>query len=239
MVVTRGFVYPHIKFAMSTLADAGLWYEKGESHEEASKNWKRYFEDKKIPVNAVHFMQQVHGKNSHDIEKNSEVVISNVDSLISTTRGSFIAVKSADCLPIMLFDPKRNIVAAIHSGWRGTKEQIVKHVVEKLIEQGSDVQNIHAILCPAIGVCCYDVTGADDGRIEDFEKLFGANGVENREGKTYLNIRKANIMMLEEMGVPKDHIVDIDECTSCGVMKLPSYFRTKTNQRFVSVIGIV
>ncbi len=238
MVVTRGFIFPHITFAMSTLHDKNLWIENGEPLEKASGEWKKYFEGKKILVESVHFMSQVHGKDHVDVLETTPVVLEDTDALVTTTRGHFLAVKAADCLPIMLFDPKRSVVAAVHSGWKGTKEKIIEHVVNKMIQDGSSKENIYAILCPCIGSCCYNVTGADDGRIEDFEKLFGDHGVKRRDGKTFLDLRGANTFMLEQLGIPKDNIVQLNECTSCGVMDLPSYFKDKTTKRFISVIGI-
>lgn len=238
MVVTRGFIFPQITFAMSTLRDKDLWFENNEPLEQASKHWKKYFEGKKISVQSVHFMNQVHGKDHAEVDDTTPLVLENLDALITNKRGHFLAVKSADCLPVMLFDPKRNVVAAVHSGWKGTKEKIVEHVVQKLLQEGSKKEDTHTILCPCIGSCCYDVTGADDGRIETFEKLFGTHGVKQRNGKIYLDLRGANMFLLEQMGILKDNIVSLDECTSCGVMDLPSYFKDKTTKRFISVIGI-
>lgn len=240
MVVTRGIAFPHISFALSTLDDKDLWYLNSEPLENTSMRWKKYFLEKKIPVSSVHFMKQVHGNDFDEIDHETQNLVSqNVDALITQDAGVFVGVKSADCLPVMLFDPRHKTVAAVHAGWRGTEKQIVKRVLNRFFELGSKPEDIHAILCPAIGKCCYNVTESRDGRIEAFEKLFGSSGISERNGKKFLDIRGANKKMLQDLKIPQGQIVDINECTSCGVMHLPSYYKDKTEQRFISIIGMI
>ncbi len=240
MVLTRGITFPHIKCAFSTLNDAGLIYINGEPFDDVSKKWKEYFESVKIPARSVHFMKQVHGDQFAEVDGTEPtVIINDVDALITRTKGVFVGAKAADCLLALVFDPVLGVVASVHSGWRGTSVTILKKVVTRLLETGSKKENIHVVLSPGINDCCYDVTGANDGRIETFEKLFGDRGVTKRGDRVFLNIRGANLLTLEQLGIPKSNIVNFDECTISGVLNLPSHYKNQTKERFVGAIGMI
>src|SRR5262249_49383159 len=79
-------------------------------------------------------------------------VLGQGDALIDDTPGAVIAVKTADCVPVLLVDPERRAVAAIHAGWRGTAARIVESVAKAM----SPV-DLHAAIGPSIGKCCYEV----------------------------------------------------------------------------------
>ena len=80
------------------------------------------------------------------------------DAAISSHAGLFLGIQTADCVPILLADPRRHVVAAVHAGWRGTLARIaVKTLGRMRLEFGTNPEDVLAALGPAIGPCCYEV----------------------------------------------------------------------------------
>lgn len=240
MVLTRGIEHPHIRFAISSLKDDGLFWDGEENRKNLGARWEKFWEKNGISHGSVVFMEQVHGDVVGEVQQEpiESEIISGVDALTTKKAGVFLAVKSADCLPVLLYDPVLKVIAAVHAGWKGTQKEIVRKTVQKLAKEGCDVQNIHAILGPAIGVCCYEVSRAEDDRVGLFEKQFGPASVVRKDAKIYLNLVAANTKLLLDQGIVNDHIINLSDCTSCGVIAYPSYYRDKTKYRLISMIGI-
>ena len=237
MVVTRGIEHPHIRFGISSLMDKGLFYDGVKDFASLSDEWRKYFESKKIVAKKVIFMEQVHGDVIHEVVGNEDVVPAS-DALISESKGVFVAIKTADCLPVLLYDPKKEIVAAVHAGWKGTRLEVVRKTLEVLLKKGSDASDIHAILGPSIGSCCYDVTNATDNRVDAFEKRFGEVAVKRKGKRVFLDLHEANKMLLLEVGLKRESIISLNDCTACGVVAYPSHYKDKRKERLISVIGI-
>jgi YfiH family protein len=116
----------------------------------------------------------------------------------------------ADCLPIFVYDLRGGAFALLHSGWRGTG--IVIEAVRVLREQfGAEPACLAAVIGPGIGACCYAV---EAGRAELFRKQFGEQTVrEAADGRTFLDLRAANAVLLEAAGVRE--VFAAAECTAC------------------------
>jgi len=99
------------------------------------------------------------------------------DALITDRPGLLLAVQVADCLPILLFDAEKRVVAAVHAGWRGTAKRIAEKAVGRMrAEFGSNPKKLRAVIGPGIHGCCYevgrDVVEAFDGQFPYAPKLF-------------------------------------------------------------------
>ena len=80
------------------------------------------------------------------------------DALLEDAPGAVVAVRTADCIPILLVDERRRAVAAVHAGWRGTAAGIAWRAVEAMHERfGTDAGDVHAAIGPGIGECCFEV----------------------------------------------------------------------------------
>ncbi len=102
-------------------------------------------------------MRQIHS----DIVNDVACPAPEGDALISNQPGVLVAVKTADCVPILLADPVTHSVAAVHAGWRGTAAEILSATLRQMSEKwGTRPADVHAAIGPAIGGCCYEV-GAD------------------------------------------------------------------------------
>jgi YfiH family protein len=164
------------------------------------------------------------------------------DALVAQIPGVLIGVKTADCVPILLGDPRTGAFAAVHAGWRGTVASILAHAVARLQEKfGVDPAALLAAIGPAAGPCCYevgeDVITAFKDRFDDAEKLFRPT----RPGHALIDLIQANRDQLTGAGVPLDQIQAAPLCTICRSDLFFSYRKEKKQigktGRLLSVIG--
>lgn len=138
------------------------------------------------------------------------------DGIITNQPQLMIAVAVADCLPILLLDPIKKVIAALHAGWKGTAGNIAAKGVESLVKIfGSDKTDILAACGPAIGACCYEVD-------EPVKRAFIASGIDwtncataTGDGKWRLDLAAANREQLQAAGLPAENIETTDQCVCC------------------------
>ena len=138
-----------------------------------------------------------------------------VDGLVSKTKDLLLSVRSADCVPVLLFDPKKQICAAVHAGWRGTVAEICGNAVKKMVSLGSDPKDILAAIGPCIGACCYQVgeeVYTAFFEAGDFAACFTPDA---EQGKYLLDLTHANRLVLERAGLAPEHIDEAHTCTRC------------------------
>ena len=146
-----------------------------------------------------------------------------------------LAVKTADCVPLLLYDPRRRAVAAIHAGWRGTVQQIGLAAVRFLAERfGSHPPDLLAALGPAIGGCCYEVGPEVAVQFRDW--FPERNGLDRR---AKIDLREALRRQLVAAGVEPARIDVAEQCTCCGGARFHSWRRDGAQAgRMISVIGL-
>jgi YfiH family protein len=138
-----------------------------------------------------------------------------VDGLVSKTKDLLLSVRSADCVPVLLFDPKKQICAAVHAGWRGTVGGICGNAVKEMVSLGSDPKDILAAIGPCIGACCYQVgeeVYTAFFEAGDFAACFTPDA---EQGKYLLDLTHANRLVLEREGLAPEHIDEAHTCTRC------------------------
>jgi YfiH family protein len=164
------------------------------------------------------------------------------DALVSRTPNILLAVKTADCVPILIGDPSSGAFAAIHAGWRGTSSAIVKLAVKKL-ENEFDAQSktMRAAIGPAANACCYEVgdevISVFKDRFSESIKLF----TPTREGHARIDLHQANRDQLIDAGLAPEHIHAAPLCTMDRNDLFFSYRQEKRLRgrvgRLMSVIG--
>ena len=193
---------------------------------------------------------QVHGadirtvRSQQDADQKPGVLGDNqyCDALISNTPKVLLAVKTADCVPILLGDRISGAFAAVHAGWRGTSSSIVKLAVQSLeAEYGARAENIRAAIGPAANACCYEV-GADVFNV--FKERFSLASqlfAPTRDGHARIDLHSANRLQLLAAGVLDDHIHAAPFCTMDRNDLFFSYRQEKKLYgrvgRLMSVIG--
>lgn len=128
------------------------------------------------------------------------------DAVITDVSGLCVCVKTADCIPVLLYDTKHRVVAAVHAGWRGTVGKIVMKALEKM---GSDASDLHAIIGPGISQEAFEVG-------EEVYQAFSDAGfpmerIAVHRAKWHLDLWQANQWLLEQYGVRDIFIAG--ECT--------------------------
>ena len=195
------------------LAATNLSFSR-ECHGNVTENYRRVTDAAGIDMSAMALTCQEHTDIVRKIGseyKNCGFYISDtaVDGYVTAERGIALVVFVADCVPVLIADPKKQVVAAVHSGWRGTKAKITQNAVKMMVrEYGSDPQDIVAAIGPCIGGCCYEV-----GR--DVYDGFGVPEyfTPKADGKFMLDLVKANTAVLNEIGVQR--VESANECTMC------------------------
>jgi len=147
------------------------------------------------------------------------------DGLATSRRGLVVAVASADCVPLILFDNARGAGAVLHAGWRGTRSRIAREGVALLRSVfGSRPEDLIGLLGPAIGPCCYRVGGDVVG--EFLAAGYPEHPLFRRDGDGFLlDLAEANRTDLIEAGVSPAQIRPTGLCTRCLPGLFPSYRR--------------
>ena len=129
------------------------------------------------------------------------------DGLVTTNSNILLTLKVADCVPVFLYEPLKRIIGLVHSGWRGTVENIVSNAIKLMQKYGAESKDIRCFLGPAIGKCCYEVDWEVSRNIND-------------EAKEKMDYEKWKVDLhgqiryqLTELGVPTNSIRASNICT--------------------------
>ncbi len=187
------------------------------------------------------------------------------DALITRERGVLLTVQTADCIPILLADTTNRVVAAIHSGWRGTVQRIAEKTLGRMqMEYRTRPENVIAAIGPGIGSCCYEVghevvqefvTKFEDAKnwfTGPFDALTNSDADPNwlpwltmrppghapPSPAAFLDLVAANRAILAAAGVPEKNISSSDLCTGCRPDLFFSYRKEKATGRMMAAIGI-
>jgi len=155
------------------------------------------------------------------------------DALLAGQPGVRVGIKTADCVPILLVDAGRRVVAAVHAGWRGSAGNISAETIgEMMARWNCRPDEIRAAIGPSIGGCCYEVGAEVACRFETWRpELKGVSG------PVRLDLRGINEAQLRAAGV--DNIWKSEECTFCVPGRFYSYRRDREKAgRMVSFIGV-
>jgi len=147
------------------------------------------------------------------------------DAVGSVRPGIAACVSVADCVPILIGDPRSGAVAAVHAGWRGTLAHAAARAVEVLArEAGAHPSDLLAAIGPAIGPCCYEVS-ADLAQV--FRDDLGARVAEPRGTGSRVDLWLANELVLRKAGVDRERIEVLGRCTSCELETFFSHRRER------------
>ncbi len=192
---------------------------EGDSKENVERNWEITAAAFHFRVSRFFMIQQVHGDRVVVAEETGSGLGDSplqCDAVLTAVRGTAIGIKTADCVPVLLVDPVRKVIGAVHAGWRGTALKIVARTIGVMEQRFScRPEDILAAIGPSIGPCCYQVDdlvfsfpAGDSGWKQAFQAC--AEG-----GKWMLDLPLANRLQLLEAGIPLQNIASSGLCTAC------------------------
>ncbi len=186
----------------------------GDSSEIFTENRKQLAAILEIQPNQLVFPRQTHTNCVAELSETPENEPNETDALITNQPGICLCIQTADCVPILLFDPMKKVISAIHAGWRGTVKKITEVAVQKMISNyGSSPENILAVVGSSIGPKVYEVGNevveAVQKNIPQAEKTLHKNS----KGKFHFNLWEANRQILLLNGVKYKNIEIAEECS--------------------------
>ena len=213
--------------------DLNLGYTKADDAELVAENRRRFVKacaGEALPLVAV---RQVHGTVVKVVKESGDGG-TDADGLVTAVPNLALGIQVADCVPVLLVDPRLRVVSALHAGWRGTVAGIVERGIGLMEQQfGSRAEDLVGAVGPSIGGCCYAV--GDEVR-DNFERAFpyAAELFEPRDGEMYLDLAEANRRQMLGAGLQEDAVTVLGECTGCGRFEDGSrkYFSHRVEQGF-------
>lgn len=211
------------------------------------QNRKRLSEEIKINQKSFVYLNQVQSNNiliAKKVHKGAgafdyEQCIKQADAAITTEPGVCLIVLVADCVNILLFDPKRRMVGVVHAGWEGTLNCAAQTTIEKAQQElGCAPKEIIAAIGPSIDPCCYEI-GNDVA--EEFQRKFPEDAeqiIKNIKGKICLDNKLANKRQLLRAGLSEENIEVSKICSSCEVNRFYSYRKEGITGRFAAGITL-
>lgn len=220
------------------LAELNLGFERGDSDDTVARNFKSICESMGIQAQNLVLSDQIHKTEVRYVTKKDTCQerigkkLRGIDGLITDQRDVSLATSYADCVPVFFYDPVKHIIAASHSGWRGTVDKIATKTIEKMAELfGSCAEDIVVVIGPSICQSCYEVSY---DVIEAFQKKYTPEQVkqiawcsDSSNQKYQLDLWAANVIQLQESGVKKENIHVAGLCTCCNHELLYSHRASK------------
>lgn len=203
-----------------------LSFSRGDKPENVMENYRRIAKTIGVSVENMVCSAQTHTTNVRIVTKEDagkgvtrEKDYTDVDGLITNVPGLCLVTFYADCVPLLFADPVKRVVAASHSGWRGTVGKIGKVTIDKMVEQfGCRPEDIYAAIGPSICQNCYEVSeDVIDQFRENFDEIYWERLFYKKDnGKYQLNLWAANEVILTEAGITSDHMAVTNLCTCCN-----------------------
>ncbi|MBE6637919.1 MAG: peptidoglycan editing factor PgeF [Ruminococcaceae bacterium] len=198
------------------LASMNLGQDRGDSQETLRENYRRFHAAAELPC-AMVYAHQIHSDLVLTLDRMPDAAweIPQCDGFVTSVPELTLAVKIADCLPVLLEDCQAGVIGAVHAGWRGSAKGIVLRSLEKMEALGAKRERIHAVIGPRIGGCCFEVK--EDFVLEYLSLLgnFGKQFLYIRQDKTFCDLPSLNRELLFTGGVLPEHFEDSGLCTCC------------------------
>jgi YfiH family protein len=148
------------------------------------------------------------------------------DAMWTEGRGTAIAIKVADCLPVTFIDPSTGVLANVHSGWRGAVQNITAATIDAVPLTSSAL----VYLGPSIRVCCFEVG-------EEVAEQFPAAFVDRTHAKAHVDLPAFTAEILRTRGFTSDRVFDSGLCTRCEGSIFHSYRRDRTSGRNLAIVA--
>lgn len=200
-----------------------------EKYEKAVDNYKKVCEE--IGADYINLVQalQEHTPNvltvkSKKNEGKPDLYVkdySNTDGLVTNTKNLILSTTNADCILLLFFDPAKKVIANVHSGWKGTLQQISLNAVNKMINEfGCNPEDIICCICPSIRKCHFevdaDVRNLFYDKFKSLKEIDEIIGYDETKKKWYIDTVLINRIILKDKGLKDENIIDCGICSVCN-----------------------
>jgi hypothetical protein len=231
--------FPGVVQSMSTMLGGSeeapfynnLSFWVGDNEEKVEKNRHKFFETCSIDQNQLAIPQQIHSSDVKIIDVPG--YYRNADGLITNRKNVFLIVSTADCFPVMIYDKSKQVIAGLHSGWKGTQKKIVLNGIDLMMNEfNSNPKDMIVYIGPGISKDKFEVG-------EDVSNLFDIKYRTEANGKCFIDIKQIILDQLNAKGIPENNIETSELCSYCSSGYLHSYRRDREKSgRMFSVIGM-
>lgn len=175
------------------------------TEEEIEENRQILASELGLMKNQLVFQKQIHSDIVRTIDENHQILES--DGMVTNKKNLCLVVSLADCCGVMMFDPNKNVIASVHSGWKGTSKNITGKAIQKMVEEFSiNPSDLRVWLTPCAGKEDYEVGS-------DVAELFPGFVEPNEKGKYLLDLKSAILNQLLDRGVIESNIEISPEST--------------------------
>lgn len=216
------------------------------SKEAVMINRKQFSDDLNIPLENCVFAQQTHSDHIYEVTSldkgkgafDYESAIADTDALYTKEKGICIGVNTADCVPVLIADPVKGIVAAVHAGWQGTVKEITKKTIQLLKEkEGVNPETLKVYIGSSISQSCFEVG------LEVIEKVKNMSidttntyYINENTQKGFVDNKELNRRQCLSVGVLPTHITVDKNCTFSNTENFFSYRKERDTGRHLSFI---
>ncbi len=224
-LVCHGFTCRQGGVSSGKICGLNLGFRVEDHTDSVMENYRLVSCDLEIPLSSMVLARQTHTDHIRIVTKDDagkgvvrQSDITDTDGLMTDQPGLGLVVFSADCVPILLFDPSRKAIAALHAGWRGTVKEIAKKGASMMCEvYGCNPKDILAAVGPSIGPCCFSF--GQDAKDYFPEKYLSPMP----SGKFLVDLWQMNYDQLTSQGLLPEHIALSRICTVCHADTFYSY----------------
>ncbi|MBE6573809.1 MAG: peptidoglycan editing factor PgeF [Ruminococcaceae bacterium] len=216
------------------LAEMNLGKNLGDDPDAVEENYRRMGEAVGFDHKTVVFTNQIHSNIVKRVGVADIAKTYDCDGFVTNERNVTLAVRTADCVPILMYD-ERGIIGAVHAGWRGTANRIQCNAVNEMVSLGASPESIKVAIGACIHKCCYEV-GEDFciSLTEILGKEITQRHIETRQGRVYCDLVSLNKELLISCGIDADNITVSDDCTCCRSELYFSHRATKGKRGVMS-----
>ena len=193
----------------------------GDTSLDVQENRSRVARAAGLPPERLVLVEQVHGV---AVVRAQPGQPAEADAVWTDAPGTWVGIRTADCVPLLLCSEDGHRVAAVHSGWRGTLGRIARAAVQTLRLAGTPPAQLRAAIGPSIGHCCYEVA---EELAQRFTEAFGQEVVIPSSPRPHLDLRRAVRRTLEEAGLRPEAIEDVPGCNACDPSRFFSHRRDR------------
>lgn len=214
-------------YSQSIFLGNNLAFHVNDDLETVKKNHIYFSKELGYPSGRLVHMKQIHGSSIVIIDSNTDLKqIPQCDAIITNLKDTPLMVMVADCIPILIYDPVKEVIAAVHAGRAGVFSKILPKTIQKFQDNyKSELKDLLIVLGPSIHQCCYEVG-------TDVKQETTNNGyeyaIETKDSRYYLGLEHIVSRQLEVIGIQENQIEYLPYCTSCNNDMFYSYRAEKS-----------